>query len=258
MCSSAVESGLESLDGVKSVSVSLAMHSARIEYDDHLLEKGDLIDIIEAIGYEAFLPEVNLSVAELSIIGMTCSMCSQGINAALDAMDGVHEVSVSLSTNSARVEYDPSVIVPNILVETIEGIGYECSVISALEEGISHDRLEVLLKQQQDEVSSKKTSFLWSLVGALPIVFITMVLPHTPFLKSFKTFLNQNVCIAHSTYVLEALVLLVLCTPVQFGCGWPFYRQTFYGLRRCFMGMDVLVAVGTTASYGYAVSNWKV
>lgn len=253
MCTSAVEHALQSLDGVINVSVSLATHSAHIEYASAMVEKKDFIDLIEAIGYEVIVPEVNLAVVELSIVGMTCSMCSQAIQAAVDAIDGVYEASVSLSTNSARIEYDSSIVLPDTLKDAIEDIGYECSVISEFEEEIpTHDRLELLLQQQKEEVRRKKQSFLWSLGGTLPVLVITMVLPHLQ-LEAINSFLQRSVRIGNSTFVLEALILFFLSTPIQFGCGWAFYKSTWFGLQQGFLGMDVLVAVGTSASYGYAV-----
>lgn len=57
----------------------------------------------------------------------------------------------------------------------------------------------------------------------------------------------------HHKFVLEALILWALATPIQFGCGYPFYKSSYYGLRQGVMGMDVLIAVGTSSSYVYAV-----
>ena len=86
----------------------------------------------------------------------------------------------------------------------------------------------------------------------MPILVITMVLPHLQ-LEAINSFLQRSVRIGNSTFVLEALILFFLSTPIQFGCGWAFYKSTWFGLQQGFLGMDVLVAVGTSASYGYAV-----
>lgn len=81
---------------------------------------------------------------------------------------------------------------------------------------------------------------------------MTMILPHMH-LDAIHSFLQRPVHIGQATFVLEALILFFLCTPIQFGCGWAFYKSSWFGLQRGFLGMDVLVAVGTSASYGYAV-----
>jgi len=47
-------------------------------------------------------------------------------------------------------------------------------------------------------------------------------------------------------------VLLLLAIPIQFYVGLRFYRGTYHSLRARAANMDVLVAVGTTAAFGYS------
>jgi P-type Cu+ transporter len=48
-------------------------------------------------------------------------------------------------------------------------------------------------------------------------------------------------------------VLLVLALPVQFVVGSRFYRGTYHSLKARAANMDVLVAVGTSAAFGYSL-----
>ena len=48
------------------------------------------------------------------------------------------------------------------------------------------------------------------------------------------------------------LLFFVLATPVQFVAGWRFYRGTWDALRNRSANMDVLIAMGTTAAWGYS------
>ncbi len=48
------------------------------------------------------------------------------------------------------------------------------------------------------------------------------------------------------------LVFFVLATPVQFVAGWRFYRGFFDAIRNRSANMDVLIAIGTSAAYGYS------
>merc|ERR1712161_40554 len=52
-------------------------------------------------------------------------MCTRSIETALSNVDGVIRVNVSLAFNSAHVQYDPSKIRHEGLVDTIENIGYD-------------------------------------------------------------------------------------------------------------------------------------
>jgi len=47
-------------------------------------------------------------------------------------------------------------------------------------------------------------------------------------------------------------LLLLLDTPVQFIIGWRFYKGTYDAIRNRMGNMDTLVALGTTAAYGYS------
>ena len=266
MCSIAVTRALQDLEGVQTVTVSLATDSAKIAYDATKVSPDSIRTTIEDIGYEAVPLQTNtpfhsslsemMKTVDLSVQGMTCSMCTHSIQQALEAVPGVESVVVSLATNTAHVQFlsanGPSV---EVLRETIEGVGYE--VTDATEVGteaevMRPDRLERLLEQQQQQVVSRKRAFLWSLMGTCPIVFCTMVLPHLPS-NSLDGLLNKEIRIGGTPIVLEAFILWLLCTPIQFGCGWEFYKGSYYNLRTGVMGMDVLVALGTSASYGYAV-----
>lgn len=47
-------------------------------------------------------------------------------------------------------------------------------------------------------------------------------------------------------------LLLVLAAPIQFGVGWRFYRGTYDSIKNRMGNMDVLIALGTTAAFGYS------
>jgi Cu+-exporting ATPase len=51
---------------------------------------------------------------------------------------------------------------------------------------------------------------------------------------------------------LNNYLLLLLETPVQFVVGWRFYRGAFDSLRNRMGNMDLLIALGTTAAWGYS------
>jgi Cu+-exporting ATPase len=51
---------------------------------------------------------------------------------------------------------------------------------------------------------------------------------------------------------LNNLLLLLLATPVQFVVGWRFYRGAYHAIKSLVSNMDVLIALGTSAAYGYS------
>src|SRR5205809_7187201 len=48
------------------------------------------------------------------------------------------------------------------------------------------------------------------------------------------------------------LVFFLLATPVQFVAGWRFYHGTWDALKNRSANMDVLIALGTSAAWGYS------
>jgi len=285
MCTRSIETALSTMNGVFSVNVSLAFNSAHIKFDPSKTTYDDIQTTIEDIGYEVVprppsyedkaTRSYTKAIVEFIVSGMTCSMCTQSVMKSLELVAGVENVVVMLSTNQAKVEFDSSITSVDALKETIEDVGYdvvETHTVFSTGDGNetatfsnggfnvitnSPDRIDRMLEQQEEEVVNRKQAFIWSLVGTLPILILTMVLPRFPSL-TFVKWLNKTIVIKLNgggdySFILEALILWVLCTPVQFGCGYPFYKSSYYGLRQGVMGMDVLVAVGTTASYGYAV-----
>lgn len=51
----------------------------------------------------------------------------------------------------------------------------------------------------------------------------------------------------------DEVVKWLLTTPVQFWIGWRFHKGAWKALRRGVANMDVLVALGTDASYFYSL-----
>ncbi len=57
--------------------------------------------------------------------GLHCSLCTGTLEKALGRLPGVEHVAVSLTHEQALVEYDPTVIRPDDLLETLRDIGYQ-------------------------------------------------------------------------------------------------------------------------------------
>ncbi|MDW8318216.1 MAG: heavy metal translocating P-type ATPase [Anaerolineae bacterium] len=60
----------------------------------------------------------------IPVTGMTCSNCSNTVARSLKRVNGVLEANVNFANERAEVIYDPAVVQPLQLIETIEGAGY--------------------------------------------------------------------------------------------------------------------------------------
>ncbi len=65
------------------------------------------------------------------VTGMTCDGCTSKVAHALNAITGVHEVVVSLSSGEAAVRYDEHVTAPDKLKSAVKGAGFGVDIAKA-------------------------------------------------------------------------------------------------------------------------------
>jgi P-type Cu+ transporter len=141
-CVGTVTKELESLDHVRSVSVSLVANNATVTFDGPRKNIDGIVEAIEDVGYEATLDEVtaipttplqrdpesqNFKVT-LSIEGMTCGSCVGTITRGLEELPFVLKVSIDLVGCSGVVEFERKENVNKIL-EKIDDLGYDATTI---------------------------------------------------------------------------------------------------------------------------------
>lgn len=170
----------------------------------------------------------------LDLFGMTCANCARRIETGLAKTPGVEEARVNFGRETAFVRFS-SDLKPEMLITKVESLGYSAS---------KHDAqsLERTEKVHGKEIAGLKFRFFSSLALSLPL-FYSMV-SHFEFLN----FLPNPGVLSHPW------VQFLLATPVQFWIGFPFYRGAFRALRNLSPNMDVLVALGTSAAYGYSLT----
>ncbi len=62
------------------------------------------------------------------IRGMTCASCVNHVQHALQSISGVLEVSVNFATETASVDFDPTITTPRMLAHAVEEAGYEVPI----------------------------------------------------------------------------------------------------------------------------------
>jgi P-type Cu+ transporter len=229
------------------------------------------------------------TVAEFAVHGMTCANCSRAIEQAVRAIRGIESVRIDLTTDTATIAWleidDHNTVAPLLsmtdrITNAIEDIGYQvtdATVVSTNQSGTSSSntpgnsangsnatpstaivaqRWLDYRERQVTKVRQRRAAAVWAGLLTLPIVVTTMILPHV---APHAAFFHWQVTLHwfhQVTVVVPAYVLLIwMCaTLVQFGCGYEFYKMAWYGFwKRTTAGMDLLVVLGTTASYGYAM-----
>jgi Cu+-exporting ATPase len=142
-CTAAVEAAVSARRGVGGVAVSLLQSRARVVFDPALAKEEDIIEAIEDAGFEAeLLPDSTVSQPKLQntlsgqfrIGGMTCAACVNSVEGILKKLPGVKRAVVALATSLGEVEYDPSVISKDEIVQAIEDAGFEAALLQSSEQ----------------------------------------------------------------------------------------------------------------------------
>ena len=149
-CTSAVESAFKNVHGAGNVSVSLVMERAVIQHDPQKLSPEAIKDMIEDRGFDAEVIATDipvateeeeeiqstgqdatpdLSVTTLAVEGMTCGACTSAVQGGFEDVLGVRSMSISLLSERAVVEHDPSLISPEAIKQIIEDRGFGATVL---------------------------------------------------------------------------------------------------------------------------------
>lgn len=108
-----------------------------------LSQDADIISAIEDAGFEAeILPDSSAArsmprrtlVGQFTIGGMTCAACVNSVEGILRNLAGVKKAVVALATSLGEVEYDPSLISKEDIVNAIEDAGFEASFVQSSEQ----------------------------------------------------------------------------------------------------------------------------
>lgn len=173
--------------------------------------------------------DMQMTKKSFPIIGMHCASCAKLIERKLASTPGVMSASVNYGSEEAMVEIHENMVSDKDLVKAVSEAGYKAVI---LENG-SRSADEVKEKAKIEELKKLKTKVIVSVVLSLLI-----------FVGSFPEWFGINV---------PLLILLILTLPVQFWAGWEFYQATWSGIRNRDASMDTLIAVGTSAAFGYSV-----
>ncbi|KAI4187990.1 MAG: hypothetical protein L6R41_002455 [Letrouitia leprolyta] len=97
-------------------------------------------------------PSGTMQVHILTILigGMTCASCSSAVTAALEELEYVSKVEVSLLTNSAMVEYTGPEDKSGSIISTVEDVGFEASIAESKQRNLMASKPSTSRLSQQE------------------------------------------------------------------------------------------------------------
>ena len=233
-CVAKLTASLNALDGVEKVFVSLENAIVSFCFDAEQIDRARIEAAILKAGFQLTAEAADLETSGAALLqapplgqpaeailplrGMTCANCAATIEKGIAKLAGVQDATVNFAAEKISVSFDPEQLTVNDLVDAVAALGY---------------------KAYRPEESTDDTDSLTQLRGLLFAAVLS--LPIMP-LMWFDAFGPATLP-----------VIFALSTMVQFTAGLTFYASAWISLKNRAANMDVLVALGITAAYGYSL-----
>ena len=191
---------------------------------------------------------------QYNVTGMSCAACSARVEKAVSKVPGVTGCSVSLLTNSMGVEGD---VPETAVIKAVEDAGYGASPKSASQgtdgaaggQGSRGGSYTAKMRQEEEALRDKETPKLKKRL-AVSVVFLLILMYFSmghmmwgwPAPKAFDNHVFLGV------FEMLLAIIIMLINGKFFTSG---YRSLFHGAPN----MDTLVALGSTASFGYSLAE---
>jgi Cu+-exporting ATPase len=155
---------------------------------------------------------------------MTCQSCARNVRDALQRVEGVRSAVVNLDTERATVRFADDTTPPTSeLIESVKREGYSANLADATENA---------------ELASAGGGWRFNAILGL-IVSVPLMLAEWIFHFDMHGWFGW--------------LSFIAVAPVQFICGWRFYRGAWQQLKVGQSNMDTLVALGSTTAFGFSV-----
>ena len=167
----------------------------------------------------------------LSIEGMTCSACSNGLEKYLNKQDGIKQASVNLVMANASIEYDEKKLNIDNLNEFVKKAGFK-----SLGE----------FKEIKTEGKNKKEKIKFIIFTILAIIFMYIAMGHMVNLPTLEIIdVNKNP-IGYTICLFIFAILFIIY-------GFDVLKNGYKNLIHKTPNMDTLVGIGVLSSFIYSV-----
>ena len=169
----------------------------------------------------------------LSIDGMTCSACSNGLEKYLNKQNGIYNASVNLVMANATVEYDEKILTIPKIEEFVKKAGFKSL----------GEFKEIKIEEKNKKEKGKFILFTFLAILLMYISMGHMVnLPSIPYLDAHENPINYMV----------ALLLLTILFLIY---GFDILKNGYKNLIHKTPNMDTLVGIGVITSFLYSLYN---
>ena len=169
----------------------------------------------------------------LSIDGMTCSACSNGLEKYLNKQNGISKAVVNLVMANASIEYDEKILNQEKIEEFVKKAGFR-----SLGE----------FKEIKTENKSKKEKVKFIIFTLLAIILMYISMGHMINLPTLP-YLNPH---DNTTNYMVSLLILIILFVIY---GFDIIKNGYKNLIHKTPNMDTLVGIGVITSFLYSLYN---
>ncbi len=167
--------------------------------------------------------------ASLLIDGITCAACVWLLENHLEALDGVEQVSVNLSTHEAQITWSRSETALSTLLLEIHRIGYKAFPWRA-------DQQEALLKKE-NRLFIRRLAVAG--IGTMQVMMYAIALYSGAISEDMPEIYRDLIRIFSA----------IVATPVIFYSAAPFFKAAWRDIKIRHLGMDVPVSIAIGGAY---------
>ena len=231
MCALTIEKQLSDQEGVTSANVNFALGNATVTYDPKRIAPKQLVQAIRDVGYDVDIERVGLEIS-----GIVCVACITTIENALKDVPGVIDQSINPVTAQAVIDYDPSVVTLETIIQTIRSTGYD--VIEAPPFGAEAELVDREKAFREREITHYRNQFIFTVIFGIPLL-LGILAHYVPIIPAFFA---------------APVFQFAVTVPVMVIIGYGFYRRAVISIAHRGANMDVLISMGTLAAFAYSVA----
>ena len=173
-----------------------------------------------------------LKSCALILTHIHCAACVWLNEQVLNSQKGIKSASINYTNNRLHITWDSALINLSQIIRLIRSIGYDAYAYDP---------------KIQENADKKQTREYYTRV--IVALFCTMNIMWIAVAQYSGYFLGIE---EYARNVLN-LASFLLCSLTLFYSGFAFYKGAYYGLKNGFIGMDMLVSVGSSLTYAYSI-----
>lgn len=174
--------------------------------------------------------DINNEVRSIHLLveGIHCAACVWLIENALSKQAGVITAEANLTVRRLRLTWDNNVTALSTLLQVLGNIGYAAIPFDP-------DTAESVLAKKHRDLLYRMAFAGFAMMNLL---WVSIALYSGASQGEFRNWFHW--------------VGFVIATPTLLYAGYPFLRNAALGLRRCYLTMDLPIAIGATTTYCYS------